>query len=993
MSAKLSDRFVRSVLRPRDLLYLAFEFTNLMISSSTRTGPALVRKNPSRAAYISIFFPPQSIAEQVFKENEDSDPVLPPVGSIMAGSSRLVFRVPDDIKSIPYTLEGLLDWGSWWPSLSNNASWPLYGEERPQIPESGPGHLETAIEMPYRLMLSPERDGKWAHSNQEVTYDGWTELWHTRLEGKTVRAIWSPDYSKINPPRLNDKEEPFAMSLHQFYRHQIVRCSSDFMLPDGKPDVHIAFHNDPDPISVDKLMMTSLGGWLKSRGSWDKANTGLDLEEWIHVATQGRDHYSKVVSRGYLFPFGHKASKVVIIERKIRNVEEGDLNYPVAYLLKREYIIVREPEKSYHESDYTHAGREMPLKKVRISSLTTPDIDPPTNSDNDSDPKDCHWILDKNGKETDCHWIYVNGKPFLFNISAVDLMDRTVEFSTAMIFVQTPPGDEIREDWLVSVLNEYQKEANKGFRKCSLNGQRMAFARMGSDERGSTTLTVEKLFFLADILKGKTRDSGFLPKMDHAWVNFPGVENIVGKQSSKKLRLFGKYLDSGFSDSHNKAKIFGVLDDSSIPISFPPEKLGCLATPNMDMTAISENLGPVAGNPEDLARGELRDLFNPDASLLGGIKIWDILEKNGEITKQLPTLVSESKNGSTITRLSWCPGIIPFGPFVNKLNNMNAALEINVQMESRLSEEPICTTNSVLSNFSFSFVGVISVGFNKLEFKSEKGLKPKVIADISGVTFEGPLTFINALQDFLKGGLGSGPSLDISPSSITVGYTLELPTVTIGIFSLQNIALSSGLVLPLTNAPARFKFAFSERHHPFQITVSLFSGAGFFGLAMGLDGLEMIEASLEFGGNFSLNLGVASGGVYVMAGIYFQKKKLENGKDSTEIAGFVRCGGSLEVLGIISISLEFYLKLAYRFEDSKVWGEATLIVEVEVLFFSKSVSLTVEREFAGGSTRSKSKSIASSPEREERPFASESGLLFGDTTSYSDWKEYARAFA
>ena len=125
----------------------------------------------------------------------------------------------------------------------------------------------------------------------------------------------------------------------------------------------------------------------------------------------------------------------------------------------------------------------------------------------------------------------------------------------------------------------------------------------------------------------------------------------------------------------------------------------------------------------------------------------------------------------------------------------------------------------------------------------------------------------------------------------------------------------------------------------------LFGGGGFFAVGVSANGLESVEASLEFGGNISLNLGVASGGVYVMAGIYFGMK----GK-SIELTGYLRCGGYLSVLGLISISLEFYLAFTYRKKDpggSEVWGQASLTVSVKVAFFSTSVTLSVERRFAG----------------------------------------------
>lgn len=57
--------------------------------------------------------------------------------------------------------------------------------------------------------------------------------------------------------------------------------------------------------------------------------------------------------------------------------------------------------------------------------------------------------------------------------------------------------------------------------------------------------------------------------------------------------------------------------------------------------------------------------------------------------------------------------------------------------------------------------------------------------------------------------------------------------------------------------------------------------------------------------------------------------------------------GEVDVLGLISASIELYLGLAYEFSTGKMAGRASLIVEVEVLFFSTSVEITCERKFAG----------------------------------------------
>jgi hypothetical protein len=56
------------------------------------------------------------------------------------------------------------------------------------------------------------------------------------------------------------------------------------------------------------------------------------------------------------------------------------------------------------------------------------------------------------------------------------------------------------------------------------------------------------------------------------------------------------------------------------------------------------------------------------------------------------------------------------------------------------------------------------------------------------------------------------------------------------------------------------------------------------------------------------------------------------------------------VLGIISISLDLNLSLSWQStpKGNIIEGRATLTVSVHVLFFSASVTLSVERSFAAG---------------------------------------------
>jgi len=121
----------------------------------------------------------------------------------------------------------------------------------------------------------------------------------------------------------------------------------------------------------------------------------------------------------------------------------------------------------------------------------------------------------------------------------------------------------------------------------------------------------------------------------------------------------------------------------------------------------------------------------------------------------------------------------------------------------------------------------------------------------------------------------------------------------------------------------------------------------------------------------------------VMAGLNYTH---ENG--NTELTGYLRCGGALEVLAIITVSVEFKMQLKYVSEGNKVWGRATLTVEVKVAFFSKSVDLTVERQFAGSGTKTGALFGAGAPYP-----VGPTGVRFEDEMSAIDWQLYCEAFA
>lgn len=331
------------------------------------------------------------------------------------------------------------------------------------------------------------------------------------------------------------------------------------------------------------------------------------------------------------------------------------------------------------------------------------------------------------------------------------------------------------------------------------------------------------------------------------------------------------------------------------------------------------------------------------------------------------------------TLLKWTPEIHDVLIFIASRDGTKSTLTLDVETVAYFNgKDPTYKVKRELTDFTLDLIKGITtfilVKFYKFTFTAEKGKKTDVDPKIASIDFQGPLKFIKELLDKIPlpggssdgdGGFGGKPIVKVNASGAKLGYALSIPDVAFGVFTLQNLKFTGEIYLPFTGDPVSLRFAFNEKNNPFLVTVAMFGGGGFFAIVLQPNGIKLIEGALEFGGSFAMNLGVASGGVTLMAGIYF---KYED--DAITITGYVRCTGELDVMGLISISAEFYLALTYEEARNRVWGQASLTVKIKIVFFSTKVTLKVEREFGH------------SP-----------APLFCDLMEEKDWLAYCEAFA
>ena len=1102
--------FKFSLLRPDDLLNLEVEAENLRLDYSNNKDPALIFEDPGQPAYLIFTFPPQTITEQAFFESSPSNPPpdeagepyntnlppestpVPPVAARIGRESRLVLRIPPGNQvRIPFTTEGILDWDGWELSVSALADVPP--APTPQERQAAPGiqapdRLETAIELPYRLLLSPNSAVAWRHARLAKTVRSITELWHTRLmsrdtEGNVVevsrrqpaplRAIWSPDY---NPNKFVADDQPIFQKPDADWgvltpmtpsdRHEIVVLSSAFHGYVKDKDDFRTYQ--PLPVYAERLMLSPLGGWLTSRGEWDPPapfkpfpiifrpddqrwsrylrdisrlrphlgqigrgleNIGLDiagsladddaqaaaaedaspaalelpgsvqasalevsdltsilwpgllgetgdllnLSEWRHIATQGRDHYVRIVYEGHLYPFGHRAALIKVSERKIRDVKGSDgYTTPLAYLVQRMFIVVRQPLRDYTASEIhsqlENDGRGLPFKNIRLTTLVTPDISRPEDGSQIPGTTYSFWVRLGSGT--------VPEDDFKFSAIAEDIAGNIVNFTASLVFV---PFGEGHRDLVVTAYNASGEE-----RACLLPGQKVMYAPSAGSE--NTILDTTRLYFTTHSAPVNKKFGGFLPRLFTATVNLPAVEAMLGKPAGTQIAFSNKYLGN---DPGNTSGLFaeiveevssGVIQGAKLLSEFAADQAGGFATPNLSISGLTSQFGPLAGDLDNIAQ----DVFDPSdffndvkdaAKLFGTLSLADLLQPltmgagapKVQFNKEDLGALPPSLKLRLIATLDWTPEVkdLNFGivTFHAEKNGTPAKLEIHGRVEKTVELPPpanpdpgLARMDGSLTNFTIELLHIVEVLFDRFEFHTQTGQKLKVDVGLDGdnpVRFMEDLQFVEELRKTIPAGLfGDGPSLDITPAKVKAGFSIGLPPVSVGVFSLRDVTLAAFLELPFLDGRPTFDFSFSSREKPFNLTVMIFGGGGFFHLQLDTLGIKMLEAALEFGASASIDLGVASGGVYIMAGIYFsiQRKTIDgNEVDAATLAGYLRMGGHLSVLGLISVSLEFYLIFAYEFAKNAAYGRATLTVKVEVLFFSTSVEITVEKRFGGSS--------------------------------------------
>jgi hypothetical protein len=989
ISSPGSPSIVLQATRREDMLNLRIEGWNLQLGP----GPSLERITALDPAFVVVELPGQHLLEQAV---HFGDPVPTPgssIGRLLANPTRLAFRIPNAVTSIPADLDSLLDWLAWQPSLVAAALPP--NPSSPTIAQ--PTATETAIEAPWQLVMSPDANGRWSHRastvDNVVDKATWTEVWHTMLgvdDGAGgvnvppgalpyVRAIWTPGY----PTPQSDPITPTSLTAAQ--RTKLVHNMSSYVNDFGGL-------RTPAPARAELLMLTPLGATMNVAGYWSDSN----LVAWRHRASLGRDAFVRVVEKGYLYPFGHPASLVTITER-IFAVDGG--NDVVAYLRQRQFVVVRGATVDYSSLPFSSVSasdqRESPFRRVELTTLTTPDLDLLSSSKTD---------VSAGLKHPDCFWLVAGGNDVAFGVHATDWSGRVVSFDAPMIFVKAgAPTVNVYDPTLgggvagmLAVRNAYVDPANDDRRRRAFNGQTIAYA--SPDDPGDTDVVTNAMTFDTVAWAGdSTTDApAFFGVMSSdpdygADVHLATVKALTGQDTDLRVVWSDVYITDGFNAANAGHSFLEVPPAHVIVMEAPAAKVGGMATPTQNIEVLTKT-GP-KGDRKGAKAGEFdpSSIFPENAKVMGGLRLDETLVtlKDPQLTQQ------KGLNFQFVTLLDVAllpigyKYILTFNPDLqpdplgllevkkDKNGKLESTLSLIVQLvfyyDSRPQELTVHGTfeKIVLHLFGQGDAEFFALHLDEVTFDLSPDADLKVHLKIEKIAFGAAMSWIKDLVDLLpKSAVPFG--IELGPDEIEIKTNLPHLGISVGLFSIQNLKVDMGLALPYDGSAAKFKFYFSEKDDPFIVSITFFGGGGYVEVVVGINGAERITVGFSFGMVAEIDIGIGSGGVYMMVGIIFTLDADPNRTPEEEVTlvGFFRAGGAFEVLGLVSITIDLYLALAYK-PEAKSYGKATFTISIAVSLFSLSASFECERQLSGS--------------------ASDPG--FTDQFSQQNWNEYCAAFA
>ena len=651
-----------------------------------------------------------------------------------------------------------------------------------------------------------------------------------------------------------------------------------------------------------RLELSAIGGTLDVIGRWRN-------DEWDHRCVLGRDMVVRFKMSGALYPLGHRAKLEDFTTRDFDMTATGG-----GAAVLRTVRVLTITEQVREQSPDGRVRREFPFRQVEILHSTYTDVErtipvrfPPGGG---TTFPTHHWLRHGSGRNID------------FAVRATTLTG-TVDFRLPLVFVidHSPQFDSLNDAALTIELARFY-----GSTPVPLPG--VAIDLVGATTRQAADVHEVHGVTIAGVDTSPGLTDGYRPKCTALSVALPALRTLLGTSAPQPMRFDPRFLSGESNDIP-----LALTNSINIDFTKNSDRSGGLVAPQSVANAISRTLGPVDREfrPENL--------FGPGATLFG----FPLRELLADLRTPPQITSALTADGAPQITMRWMG--VKLKGHLGFATNDATRLDLEVRQSPAAS-----TTECTVSNFALAFPptgSVLRLSFQSVKYRQTNGQPPDLTMAGPALAFDGDLKFI---EDFKKvmGTFGAaGKFVDISSSAISVRYRLPAPPIASGAFVLSNIAFSAGIRVPFQGAPS-VSLGFSSRAVPFQLSVLMFGGTGYAEIALSQRGIETFEAALEFGALVAINFFIARGEVHALGGVRFELQADRR----VRITGYLRIGGSVNVLGLVSVSIELIIALSYRSATNALVGRATLVIAIDLTLWSDSMEIdSGEWTFAGSSAR------------------------------------------
>jgi hypothetical protein len=341
---------------------------------------------------------------------------------------------------------------------------------------------------------------------------------------------------------------------------------------------------------------------------------GFSIERWRAEIVLGRDIVGEVVYKGYLFPFGHRASLVKLTERLFLLTDQG----VKAILVQRIFLRVGRKSQAYPVVGQPFDGRLWCSQDATIKTVQTPDLRDPYKQPKSGQIESPEGRIGLGDAPGLAFWPRVNETDE--GLVKFDIAIDGATTSVPLIFVDNiaaTNADALRN------LSELYRETKIWLVRRTLNMglQNIRFAPEWTP--GDCTLKTQTIlldvhgrlsslnqdwagdlgeYHTTPILEGAEQPP-FYPAMNYATVRLEQVERFSGgKPSPVDVQYDGHYVRNGFSDRSaakpaNPMEIFLDLRTTvSMTMGNNGDRSGAVGRPDSDIVSHGRRNGPMGAS-------------------------------------------------------------------------------------------------------------------------------------------------------------------------------------------------------------------------------------------------------------------------------------------------------------------------------------------------------------------------------------------------------------